>query len=397
MPLPQALDPWGWALEHFDPPTGEQWRSAVERIVAAMYGLSDSVVEAVPALVDFYLPTAGRLEAKRLLTRIARKHVVDGDRIVWCAEVAGRINVNLRPSRDHVYWLMLTTQTCFVVPRRVGEPMAYSVQTVSWDDPCGFYGMTLKHGPLPAHDVSYVNGANPKAPSVSGSKATVSDAALEAFAALSVAQAAADPNLSSLVTLVKKASRKAAPSAQPAARLIRTARDAELVAAEGMRFWGYADARATPVGADEGIDVTAGTAVAQVKMEGVPTGRPVVQALLGAWVRKVHGADRAARRLSLEVAFGVKALLEQVVSRPEVPRTRSWLPPDGRGPGPQAVARAPRPLTPTWPCSLRKSWQAASSSHSFRAASWPRSRSCLAFCRMLICPNTGSTIALRRA
>ena len=64
---------------------------------------------------------------------------------------------------------------------------------------------------------------------------------------------------------------------KPAPRLIRTANDAELVAAEWMTFWGCANARATPIGADAGIDVNSDDAVAQVKAEAKPVGRPAIQ------------------------------------------------------------------------------------------------------------------------
>lgn len=53
------------------------------------------------------------------------------------------------------------------------------------------------------------------------------------------------------------------PSGRPPERLIREARDAELIAAEWMRYLGFADAVATPVGADGGIDVVSARAVAQ--------------------------------------------------------------------------------------------------------------------------------------
>ncbi|MER6157093.1 restriction endonuclease [Streptomyces sp. NPDC001868] len=71
------------------------------------------------------------------------------------------------------------------------------------------------------------------------------------------------------------------PSGRPPERLIREARDAELIAAEWMRYLGFADAVATPVGADGGIDVVSARAVAQVKLEGKATGRPTVQQLHG--------------------------------------------------------------------------------------------------------------------
>ncbi|WP_329319345.1 MULTISPECIES: restriction endonuclease [unclassified Streptomyces] len=81
-------------------------------------------------------------------------------------------------------------------------------------------------------------------------------------------------------------SRKAVSAARPPGRLIREARDAELVAVEWMRYLGFEDAVATPVGADGGIDVTSSRAVAQVKMEARPTGRPVVQQLHGVCVHE---------------------------------------------------------------------------------------------------------------
>jgi hypothetical protein len=69
---------------------------------------------------------------------------------------------------------------------------------------------------------------------------------------------------------------------RPSPRLIRSPEDAELAAAEWMRFYGYADATRTPAGADGGLDVVATGAVAQVKDYGTSIGRPVLQQLQGA-------------------------------------------------------------------------------------------------------------------
>jgi hypothetical protein len=68
----------------------------------------------------------------------------------------------------------------------------------------------------------------------------------------------------------------------PTPRLVKSAIEAERLAAEWMVALGFQDAQVTPVGSDGGIDVTSSSAVAQVKMEGVATGRPQVQALSGA-------------------------------------------------------------------------------------------------------------------
>lgn len=48
-----------------------------------------------------------------------------------------------------------------------------------------------------------------------------------------------------------------------------------------MAFWGYTAARTGKGGPDEGVDVRANEAVAQVKAQTIPVGRPVVQRLAG--------------------------------------------------------------------------------------------------------------------
>lgn len=68
---------------------------------------------------------------------------------------------------------------------------------------------------------------------------------------------------------------------RPMARLIRSPRDAEIVATDWMIYWGFLDARVTPIGPDEGIDVVSSGAVAQVKAHMVPIGRPELQGLAG--------------------------------------------------------------------------------------------------------------------
>lgn len=67
----------------------------------------------------------------------------------------------------------------------------------------------------------------------------------------------------------------------PPPRLIKTARAAEEYAADVMRSLAFIRVEVTPLGADGGIDVTSEEAIAQVKMEGVPTSRPVLQAIYG--------------------------------------------------------------------------------------------------------------------
>ena len=63
--------------------------------------------------------------------------------------------------------------------------------------------------------------------------------------------------------------------------LIRSPDDAEQVAAEWMRHLGFGDARCTGAGTDGGVDVRSGEAVAQVKAQLSPVGRPELQALYG--------------------------------------------------------------------------------------------------------------------
>lgn len=67
----------------------------------------------------------------------------------------------------------------------------------------------------------------------------------------------------------------------PALRLIRSPRDAEEVAAEWLDHFGLGPCRVTPIGSDEGVDVYSTQVVAQVKMEALPVGRPVIQQIAG--------------------------------------------------------------------------------------------------------------------
>lgn len=76
---------------------------------------------------------------------------------------------------------------------------------------------------------------------------------------------------------------------RPPMRLIRSAKDAEMVAAEWMVWMGMTDARCTPTGPDGGLDVVSSHGVAQVKLHGRPIGRPELQ--------KLHGASLGLRTL----------------------------------------------------------------------------------------------------
>lgn len=70
--------------------------------------------------------------------------------------------------------------------------------------------------------------------------------------------------------------------AQPPPEQVGTPDEAEELAARWMRWAGFRDATTTTRGADGGIDVTAGSAVAQVKFHMKPAGRPAMQQLYGA-------------------------------------------------------------------------------------------------------------------
>lgn len=70
-------------------------------------------------------------------------------------------------------------------------------------------------------------------------------------------------------------------SPPPPPRLIRDARDAELVAAEWLGWWDGEDGVVSPVGPDAGVDVYTTRSIGQVKRGAVPTGAPALQQLLG--------------------------------------------------------------------------------------------------------------------
>ncbi|MBU5422166.1 restriction endonuclease [Cellulomonas hominis] len=68
----------------------------------------------------------------------------------------------------------------------------------------------------------------------------------------------------------------------PVPRFITSWQEAEDLAAEAMRRWGFRDAERTGAGPDSGIDVRAFGAVAQVKYRAAHLGRPDLQRLVGA-------------------------------------------------------------------------------------------------------------------
>lgn len=74
----------------------------------------------------------------------------------------------------------------------------------------------------------------------------------------------------------------------PPPRLIRSPQDAEAVAAEWLRWFGFTDAVVTQAGADGGVDVRGRSMVAQVKAHMVPVSRPDLQRLYG--VARVENA-----------------------------------------------------------------------------------------------------------
>lgn len=69
---------------------------------------------------------------------------------------------------------------------------------------------------------------------------------------------------------------------RPHFRLVKRPRDAELAAAEWLRWLGFENAVVTPLGPDGGIDVRGSGVAAQVKMEGKVTSEPVLHRLAGA-------------------------------------------------------------------------------------------------------------------
>lgn len=71
------------------------------------------------------------------------------------------------------------------------------------------------------------------------------------------------------------------PVQPPEPRLIRTARDAELVARDWLRYWGQVDAFHVGGSGDMGVDVESLDYVVQVKAMMASVGRPVVQQTYG--------------------------------------------------------------------------------------------------------------------
>lgn len=100
---------------------------------------------------------------------------------------------------------------------------------------------------------------------------------------------------------------------RPPTRVILTPLDAEIAARDWLAFLGFADARVTVTGPDEGIDVVSLDVVAQVKAVGHPVGRPVVQQIFGvaslakkqALLFTIEGVTRQAREWADRAEVGL--------------------------------------------------------------------------------------------
>lgn len=68
---------------------------------------------------------------------------------------------------------------------------------------------------------------------------------------------------------------------RPEDKLVRTPLEAERLSAEYMRWLGFTGVRLTATGPDGGVDVVAHEALAQVKAEMRPAGRPAIQSIYG--------------------------------------------------------------------------------------------------------------------
>ncbi len=75
--------------------------------------------------------------------------------------------------------------------------------------------------------------------------------------------------------------RTPAPAARQEQRCVKNPRDAERIAAEWVRHFGFTDAKVTPTGPDGGVDVVSRDTVSQVKYWERPVGRPCLQQLHG--------------------------------------------------------------------------------------------------------------------
>jgi hypothetical protein len=91
----------------------------------------------------------------------------------------------------------------------------------------------------------------------------------------------------------------------PAPQFNLSPRDAELLAAKWMVYWGYFDAEATPIGPDGGIDVRASGALAQVKYRNVKTSRSEIN--------EFHGSAEGAGKD--ELFFSLSGYTQNAIQR----------------------------------------------------------------------------------
>jgi len=241
---------------------------------------------ALAQIVERCVPAHLRMDVQQVLGRL-RKYVVAGETLIYAATAE---TLSGRGCSTKPLWLLVTDANLYICPRRTGAPQAYATGSAYLTGTAGGVGIVLPGAAthngfrIPQLFLHTLNGEKSEQHWIEKTQTLRWTGPGKRFQnALDAAPHVLNARRARAQSGATAGSRgkPTRDGARPAPRLIRTPRDAELVVAEWMKFFGFSDARPTPVGKDEGIDVTSKAAVAQVKMEGILTSRPVVQALFG--------------------------------------------------------------------------------------------------------------------
>lgn len=166
-------------------------------------------------------------------------------------------------------WILVDTESLEVSPRLLqGGIRAFTSRATKWPD----IGWTTVGSDLSGEDVAFKTFID--------AENCLERRVLDHGAAGSIKRLPPSALALPVPDLDELPVRQAEP--ERAATLLTNWRSAEEAAQAHMRANGFPDAELTGGGRDSGVDITAGTGVAQVKMQALPVGAPAVQQLRGA-------------------------------------------------------------------------------------------------------------------
>jgi hypothetical protein len=224
----------------------KRWPTEVATVVRAATSVAGER-QALDALVQEYVETGERLNTQRLLGRVVKNYVAPDEHLIWCGKCEGSLaGTQLRqrgeaPAMLKPFWILITTRNLFVLPNKTATPLSYGIKDMAFIFTGGYRCSLGSRSSRDYHQAYVVNGTGLQV--TEGGNPRYPGPGMRFLAALLWAQ---KNNGKPLTAPVKKA--RGSVREVPAPRLIRKARDAELVAADWLEYWGLGKATVSPVG-----------------------------------------------------------------------------------------------------------------------------------------------------